>query len=62
MDKEIFSAMIFRIINTQTDDIIAEQSFNEEQALVERPMWETQCQLYALNNPPITARLEIEEE
>lgn len=52
--------MILRIVNNVTDEILLEDEFTEEELPTVIHSWETQVQLYRLNDPPISARLETE--
>ena len=54
--------MILKIINTETDEVLLEDEFTEEEISDVLPNWNTQVQLYSIQSPPINARLEILEE
>jgi len=51
--------MILKIMNTETDEVLLEDEFTEEELIEVLPNWEIQTQLYAIQTPPISARLEV---
>ena len=54
--------MILRITNTETEDILLEEEFTEEEISEVLPNWQIQTQLYAIQTPPISARLKVIDE
>ena len=50
------------LINIDTDEILLSEDFAPENLSQAQAMWATQVELYKLENPPINARLEIENE
>ncbi len=51
--------MILRIVNNATDEVLLKDEFTKEELPTVIHSWETQVQLYSLNDPPISVRLEI---
>ena len=51
--------MILRIVNTATNEVLLEDEFTNEELGSVLPNWEIQTQLYGVQTPPISARLEV---